>query len=145
MPMPSKDIRVLVVDDFPTMRGIMRKILRELGYVHTQVAEDGEMAWRMLLASQFDFVVTDWSMPKMSGLELLKAIRSHERMKDLPVLMVTAEAERKSILEAIKNGVNSYVLKPFDSKVMQSKMEQIFKDDVAEAAAVDSRGDPPEL
>jgi len=120
-------MRILVVDDFATMRRIVKNLLRELGFGNTAEADDGATALPMLKNGEFDFVVTDWNMPQMKGIELLKAIRSDDKLKDLPVLMVTAEAKREQIIEAASAGVNGYVVKPFTAETLKSKIEKIFE------------------
>jgi len=122
----NKDMRILVVDDFSTMRRIVKNILRQLGFNNVIEADDGTTALVKLQAEKVDFVITDWNMPKMSGLELLKAIRSSDTLKDLPVLMVTAEALQENIVAAIKAGVSNYVVKPFDAATISEKIEKIF-------------------
>ena len=122
----NKDMRILVVDDFSTMRRIVKNILRQLGYDNTDEADDGSTALVKLNKEKFDFVVTDWNMPKMSGLELLKEIRASDSLKDIPVLMVTAEALQENIVAAIKAGVSNYVVKPFDAATMSEKIDKIF-------------------
>lgn len=125
--MPPTDIRILVVDDMSTMRRIIRTILNQLGYSNIEEAENGKQALAKLKKEKFDFVITDWNMPEMDGLSLVKAIRSDEELKKLPVLMVTAEAKKENVLEALKAGVNNYIVKPFTPEVLKEKMEKIFK------------------
>jgi len=120
-------MRILVVDDFSTMRRIVKNLLTDLGFTNTAEAEDGHSALAALRASSFDFVITDWNMPGMSGIELLKAIRSDDRLKPLPVLMVTAEAKREQIIEAAQNGVNGYIIKPFTAQTLQEKLDKVFE------------------
>ncbi|MEA2108053.1 MAG: chemotaxis response regulator CheY [Pseudomonadota bacterium] len=120
------DMKILVVDDFSTMRRIIKNILRQLGFTNVQEADDGVTAWPKIQSEPFDLIVTDWNMPKMSGLELLKAIRGDEDLKDLPVLMVTAEALKENIIEAVKAGVSNYIVKPFTAETMQEKLNKIF-------------------
>ncbi len=120
------NMRILIVDDFATMRRIVRNILKQLGFTNAEDADDGTTALAQLKASQFDFVVTDWNMPKMSGLELLKAIRADPDLKHIPVLMVTAEALQENIVAAAKAGVNDYIVKPFDAQTMKGKLDKIF-------------------
>ena len=127
MPMPPQDIRILVVDDMSTMRRIIRTILNQLGYSNIEEAENGKQALAKLKKEKFDFVITDWNMPEMDGLSLVKAIRSDEELKHLPVLMVTAEAKKENVMEALKAGVNNYIVKPFTPEVLKEKMEKIFK------------------
>jgi len=122
----NKDMRILVVDDFSTMRRIIRNLLREIGFQNIQEADDGNTAWPMLQASEFDFLVTDWNMPGMPGIDLLKAVRADDRLKTLPVLMVTAEAKREQIVEAAQAGVNGYIVKPFTAETLREKLDRIF-------------------
>jgi two-component system chemotaxis response regulator CheY len=128
----STPIKYLVVDDFSTMRRIVKNLLQELGYQNVQEADDGKTAWPMLQAGSFDFVITDWNMPLMPGLDLLKAIRADEKLKGLPVLMVTAEAKREQIVEAVQAGVSGYVVKPFTAEILKQKLDKILQ---ARAAA----------
>ena len=118
---------ILVVDDFSTMRRIVKNVLRELGFNNIKEAEDGAPALQILKTTKIDFVVTDWNMPGMTGLELLKAIRADEKLKTIPVLMVTAEAKREQIIEAAQCGVNGYVVKPFTAQTLKVKMEKVFE------------------
>ncbi len=127
MPMPPTDIKILVVDDMSTMRRIIRTILNQLGYSNIEEAENGKQALAKLKKEKFDFVVTDWNMPEMDGLSLVKAIRSDDELKHLPVLMVTAEAKKENVMEALKAGVNNYIVKPFTPEVLKEKMEKVFK------------------
>lgn len=119
--------RFLVVDDFSTMRRIVRNVLKELGYEHIDEAEDGAQAFSKLQSGEYDFVISDWNMPNMDGLELLKKIRSDGRLKALPVLMVTAEAEKEKVILAIQAGVSNYVVKPFTAVMVREKMEKIYE------------------
>lgn len=123
----NKDMKILIVDDFSTMRRIVKNLLADLGYTNTAEADDGKTALPMLKSSNFDFVITDWNMPGMTGLELLKAIRADERLAKTPVLMVTAEAKREQIVEAAQNGVNGYIIKPFTAATLQEKFNRIFE------------------
>jgi len=120
-------MRVLVVDDFATMRKIVRNILKQIGFEHIAEAEDGNAALQMLKSDKYGLVVSDWNMPNMNGIELLKAIRQNPQLSNLPVLMVTAEGLKENVLEAVKAGVNNYVVKPFTAEVLQEKIEAIFK------------------
>ena len=129
----STSIKYLVVDDFSTMRRIVKNLLQELGYQNIQEADDGKTAWPMLQTGSFDFVITDWNMPLMPGLDLLKAIRADEKLKGLPVLMVTAEAKREQIVEAVQAGVSGYFVKPFTAEILKQKLDKILQ---ARAAAV---------
>jgi two-component system chemotaxis response regulator CheY len=131
----SNSIKYLVVDDFSTMRRIVKNLLQELGYQDIQEADDGKTAWPMLQAGNFDFVITDWNMPQMPGLDLLKAIRADARLKNLPVLMVTAEAKREQIVEAAQAGVSGYVVKPFTAEILKQKLDKILQARAAAAAA----------
>jgi two-component system chemotaxis response regulator CheY len=119
-------MKVLVVDDFSTMRRIIKNTLRQLGFENVVEADDGESAVRKLESERIDFIISDWNMPKMSGLELLKWVRSHEEFKDLPFLMVTAEAQKENVLEAVKAKVSNYIVKPFTADTLGEKIEKIF-------------------
>ncbi|WP_040557476.1 chemotaxis response regulator CheY [Reinekea blandensis] len=123
----DKNMKILVVDDFSTMRRIVKNLLRDLGFTNTHEADDGTSAWPMLQSGDFDFVVTDWNMPGMTGIELLQKIRADERLKSVPVLMVTAEAKRDQIVAAAQAGVNGYVVKPFTAAALKEKIEKIFE------------------
>ena len=129
----SKDLRFLVVDDYSTMRRIIKNLLQDLGYANIAEADDGKTALPMLQTGSFDFVVTDWNMPLMPGLDLLKAIRADAKLKSLPVLMVTAEAKREQIVEAVQAGVSGYVVKPFTAEVLKQKLEKILQTRAAAA------------
>lgn len=118
-------MKILVVDDFSTMRRIVKNILKQLGYDNIEEAEDGAQAYAKLKNTKFDFVVSDWNMPNMDGLELLTKVRSDPDLKDTPVLMVTAEAEKEMVITALKAGVSNYIVKPFTAEVMKEKMEKI--------------------
>ncbi len=125
--MPDYKIKILVVDDFSTMRRIVKNILKQLGYENIEEAEDGAQAYNKLKSGNFGFVVSDWNMPNMDGLELLKKVRSDPELKGLPFLMVTAEAEKDKVIEAIKAGVSNYIVKPFTAEVLKEKMDRIFE------------------
>ncbi len=125
--MGIESTRFLVVDDFSTMRRIVRNLLKELGFVNVQEAEDGVEALKKLHSDAFDFVVSDWNMPNMTGIELLRAIRADARLKHLPVLMVTAEAKRENIIEAAQAGASGYVVKPFTAATLDEKLKKIFQ------------------
>lgn len=120
-------MKVLVVDDFATMRKIVRNILKQIGFEDIVEAEDGHAALQMIKNDQVGLVVTDWNMPNMSGLELLREIRQNPQTTNLPVLMVTAEGLKENVMEAVKAGVSNYVVKPFTAEVLQDKIENIFK------------------
>lgn len=123
----NKDMKILIVDDFSTMRRIIKNLLRDLGFTNTDEADDGQTALPKLEAGGFDFLVTDWNMPGMQGIDLLKAVRAHPDLKDLPVLMVTAESKREQIVEAAQAGVNGYVVKPFTAATLKEKIDKIFE------------------
>lgn len=123
----NKDMNILIVDDFSTMRRIIKNLLRDLGYSNTQEADDGTTAFPMLKKGGFDFLVTDWNMPGMSGMELLQKVRADPGLSDLPVLMVTAEAKREQIVAAAEAGVNGYIVKPFTAVTLKEKIEKIFE------------------
>ena len=125
--MSDSNMRFLVVDDFSTMRRIVRNLLKELGYTNADEAEDGAVALARLKSEKFDFVVSDWNMPNMTGIELLKNIRAEPSLKDLPVLMITAEARKENIIEAAQNGANGYIVKPFTAATLDEKLSKIFK------------------
>lgn len=133
--MPDKNMRFLVVDDFSTMRRIVRNLLKELGFVNVDEAEDGAIALQKLKAGGFDFVVSDWNMPNMDGLTLLQSIRADEALKSLPVLMVTAEAKKENIVAAAAAGANGYVVKPFTAATLDEKLSKIFQNLEAKSAA----------
>ena len=125
--MSDPRMKFLVVDDFSTMRRIVRNLLKELGYSNTEEAEDGIVALNMLRNDKFDFVVSDWNMPNMTGIDLLKNIRADQNLKDLPVLMITAEARKENIIEAAQSGANGYIVKPFTAATLDEKLNKIFK------------------
>lgn len=122
----NKDLKFLVVDDYSTMRRIVKNLLHDLGYPNVAEADDGKAALPMLMKGGFDFVVTDWNMPGMAGLDLLKAIRADEKLKEMPVLMVTAEAKRDQIVAAAQAGVSGYVIKPFSAETLKQKLDKIL-------------------
>jgi len=120
-------MKILIVDDFSTMRRIIKNLLRDLGYINTAEADDGLTALPMLQNGNFDFLVTDWNMPGMQGIDLLKAVRSDEQLAHLPVMMVTAESKRDQIVEAAQAGVNGYIVKPFTATTLKEKIDKIFE------------------
>jgi two-component system chemotaxis response regulator CheY len=121
------DMKILVVDDFPTMRRIVKTLMRQNGYTNFVEAEDGAQGFKMLeTMPDIEFIVSDWNMPNMTGLEFLKAVRADARFKHLPFLMVTAEAEKENIIEAVKNGVSNYIVKPFTGATLQEKLAKVF-------------------
>jgi two-component system chemotaxis response regulator CheY len=125
--MPNQSLKILTVDDFSTMRRIIRNILRQLGYSNITEAEDGVAALDVLQQQEIDFVISDWNMPKMTGLELLRAIRADEKLRKVPVLLVTAEALKENVVEAVKAGVNGYIIKPFTAETLKEKINAIFE------------------
>jgi two-component system chemotaxis response regulator CheY len=129
----QRDMSFLVVDDFSTMRRIVKNLLHELGYPNVTEADDGSTALPLLKGGNFDFLITDWNMPGMPGLELLKQVRADARLSKLPVLMLTAEAKREQIVEAAQAGVNGYVIKPFTATVLKEKIEKILSTQAAAA------------
>lgn len=120
-------MRILVVDDFSTMRRIIKNILRQLGFTNMVEADDGTTAWEVLNKDKIDFIVSDWNMPKMSGIELLRKVRSSEEFADLPFLMVTAEAQQENIIEAVQAKVSNYIVKPFTADTLGQKIDKIFE------------------
>ncbi|WP_374341067.1 chemotaxis response regulator CheY [Methyloversatilis sp.] len=125
--MSDPKMKFLVVDDFSTMRRIVRNLLKELGFTNVDEAEDGVIALQKLKGGDFDFVVTDWNMPNMTGIELLRAIRADAELKGLPVLMITAEAKKENIIEAAQAGASGYIVKPFTAGTMSEKLNKIFE------------------
>ena len=123
----DKSIRILVVDDFSTMRRIVKNLLIDLGFTNLAEADDGSTALIELKNAPFDMVVTDWNMPGVTGIELLKAIRADPALAKIPVLMVTAEAKREQIIEAAQAGVNGYIIKPFTAATLEDKLSKIFE------------------
>ena len=123
----DKNIRILIVDDFSTMRRIVKNLLNDLGLTNTAEADDGSTALVELRKASFDLVITDWNMPGMPGIDLLKAIRADATLSKIPVLMVTAEAKREQIIEAAQAGVNGYVIKPFTAGTLNDKLNKIFE------------------
>ena len=125
--MADKNMKFLVVDDFSTMRRIVRNLLKELGYTNVDEAEDGSVGLQKLKSGNFQFVVTDWNMPVMTGIELLKAIRADATLKHLPVLLITAEAKKENIVEAAQSGASGYIVKPFTAATLEEKLNKIFE------------------
>lgn len=121
------NMKILVVDDMSTMRRIVKNILKQLGFNNLEEAENGQDALTKLHADTYGFVVSDWNMPVMMGIDMLRAIRADEKLKQIPVLMVTAEAQKENLMEAVKAGVSNYVVKPFTAETMQEKINKIFK------------------
>ena len=123
----DRDMNILVVDDFSTMRRIVKNLLKELGFSKFDEADDGATAWPMIQTGKYDFIVSDWNMPQMSGLDLLKNVRKHEKLKGTPFLLITAEAKRSQILEAAEAGVDGYIVKPFTAATLNGKIQKIFE------------------
>lgn len=120
-------MKILIVDDFSTMRRIIKNLLRDLGFNNTTEADDGKTALPMLKSGEFDFLITDWNMPGMQGIDLLKAVRADAALKTLPVLMVTAEQKREQIVAAAEAGVNGYIVKPFTAATLKEKIDKVFQ------------------
>ncbi|WP_397476353.1 chemotaxis response regulator CheY [Pusillimonas sp.] len=125
--MVQKTIKILVVDDFPTMRRIIKNLLKDLGFENVDEAEDGVMGLEKLRNNNFDLVVSDWNMPNMDGLAMLKTIRADPALSKMPVLMVTAEAKKENIIAAAQAGASGYVVKPFTAAVLEEKLNKIFE------------------
>lgn len=123
----DKNIKILVVDDFSTMRRIIKNLLRDLGFNNTAEADDGLTALPMLQSGNFDLLITDWNMPGMQGIDLLKAVRADPKLSTMPVMMVTAEQKKEQIIEAAQAGVNGYIVKPFTAATLKEKLEKIFE------------------
>jgi len=120
-------MKILVVDDMVTMRKIVKNILKQLGFNNIEEAENGQEGLQKLRGGTFGFVVSDWNMPIMTGIDMLRAIRADEKLKTIPVLMVTAEAQQSNLIEAVQAGVSNYIVKPFTAETMQEKLAKIFK------------------
>lgn len=123
----DKNIKILIVDDFSTMRRIIKNLLRDLGFTNTEEADDGTTAVPMLETGKFELLVTDWNMPGMQGIDLLRHVRANESLSSMPVLMVTAEQKKEQIIEAAQAGVNGYIVKPFTAQTLKEKLEKIFE------------------
>jgi two-component system chemotaxis response regulator CheY len=121
------NMKLLVVGDMSSMRGIVKNIMKQLGFANVEEAENGQEALDKLRAESFRFVISDWNMPVMTGIDLLRAIRADDKLKAIPVLMMTAEAKKENLVEAIQAGVSNYIVKPFTAEVLQEKMNKIFK------------------
>lgn len=124
--MPDQDMKILIVDDFATMRKIIRNLLGQLGYKNLHEADDGTTALAKMKNEKFDFIISDWNMPKMSGLDLLKSAKGDAELKDIPFMMVTAEALKENIIAAIQAGANDYIVKPFNAATLEGKIKKIF-------------------
>ena len=120
-------MKILIVDDMVTMRRIVKNVLKQLGFSNIDEAENGQDGLQKLKSSKYDFVVSDWNMPVMTGIDMLRAIRADEKLKAIPVLMVTAEAQQSNLVEAVQAGVSNYIVKPFTAETMQEKLAKIFK------------------
>jgi two-component system chemotaxis response regulator CheY len=120
------NMKILVVDDFATMRRIVKNVLKQIGFTKIVEADDGSTALAVLQKDKIDLIVSDWNMPKVTGLELLKTVRSDESMKAIPFLMVTAEAQKDYVIQAVQAGVSNYVVKPFTAEALKEKLEKIF-------------------
>lgn len=125
--MADLTMNILVVDDFSTMRRIIKNILKQLGYLNILEADDGATALEVLGREKINFIISDWNMPQISGLELLKTVRASKEWKDLPFLMVTAEGQKEHVIEAVKNRVNNYIVKPFTPETLMEKISKIFE------------------
>jgi two-component system, chemotaxis family, chemotaxis protein CheY len=123
----DKNMKILIVDDFSTMRRIIKNLLRDLGFQNTNEADDGTTALPMLQTGNYDLLITDWNMPGMQGIDLLKHVRADQKLATLPVMMVTAEQKREQIVEAAQAGVNGYIVKPFTAQTLKEKLEKIFQ------------------
>ena len=123
----DKNMRILVVDDFATMRKVIKNLLRQTGYQNVTEAEDGVVALKELRSQKIDFVISDWNMPNMTGIELLRAVRADSELSSLPFLMVTAESLKENVVEAVKAGVSNYIVKPFTAEVLSEKIEKIIE------------------
>lgn len=133
--MPGKNLKFLVVDDFSTMRRIVRNLLKELGFVNVDEAEDGAEALRKLQDGNYDFIISDWNMPNMDGLAMLQNVRASETLKKIPVLMVTAEAKKENIVAAAQAGASGYIVKPFTAATLEEKLNKIFHNMESKASA----------
>ena len=120
-------IKILIVDDFATMRRILKNILKQLGFKNLVEADDGTTAWDVLEGQGIDLIISDWNMPKMTGLELLKKVRASDTYKSIPFLMVTAEAQKQNVIEAVQAGVSNYIVKPFTAEAISDKLDKILK------------------
>ena len=121
------NMKILVVDDMVTMRRIVKNILKQLGFANVEEAENGQEALQKLQTDRYGFVVSDWNMPVMTGIDMLRAIRADEKLRTTPVLMVTAEAQQSNLVEAVQAGVSNYIVKPFTAEILQEKITKIFK------------------
>lgn len=122
----DKNMNVLVVDDFATMRRIVKSSLKSLGFTNAIEAEDGKIALKELEKDEFGLIISDWNMPNMTGIEFLRAVRSDDRFKDIPFIMVTAEGQKQNIVEAVNSGVSNYIIKPFSPETLGDKIKKVF-------------------
>jgi two-component system chemotaxis response regulator CheY len=122
----NNDLKILVVDDFRSMRSLIKNILRKLGYQRVFEAEDGDQAWKMLQEEEIELVISDWNMPRMKGIDLLRKVRESDEFANLPFVMVTAEGMKENVVEAIKAGVSGYIVKPFSPQSLQDKIQKVF-------------------
>lgn len=122
----DRNMPILVVDDFAAMRRIVKTSLRQLGFENISEAEDGQAALAKLEVGRYRLIISDWNMPNMMGIDLLKAVRANDKLKEIPFLLVTAEAQKENIIEAAKAGVSNYIVKPFTAEILQTKLEQIY-------------------
>ena len=120
------EMEVLVVDDFATMRRIVKNVLKQIGFRHISEADDGKSALKAMKSEKYDLVMCDWNMPEMPGIDLLNTVRADDELKDTPFVMVTAEAQKENILEAVKAGVSNYVVKPFTAETVEEKLKRVF-------------------
>ena len=120
------NMKVLIVDDFATMRRILRNILKQIGFTNISEADDGNTALKALKKEKFDLILCDWNMPEMPGIDLLKTLKADEQLKDIPFVMVTAEAQKDNIIEAVKEGVSNYIIKPFTAETINEKLNKVF-------------------
>jgi len=123
----DKNMKILIVDDFATMRKVIKNLLRQIGYQDVIEAEDGVHALKELKSQKIDFVISDWNMPNMTGIELLRAVRADSELSSLPFLMVTAESLKENVVEAVKAGVSNYIVKPFTAEVLNEKIKKIIE------------------
>ncbi len=124
----DKNMRILVVDDFQTMRRIVMNLMRQLGFTNMIEAADGELAWEVLENDSIDLIVSDWNMPNMTGMELLKKVRASEEYKNIPFIMVTAEGKKENVIAAVQAGVNNYIVKPFNAATLKEKLKRVMGD-----------------
>jgi two-component system chemotaxis response regulator CheY len=122
----NKNMPILVVDDFKSMRSLIKSLLRKLGFENVIEADDGDEAWRLLNEEDVEMIISDWNMPNMKGIDLLRKVRSSDEFKNMPFLMVTAEGFKENVIEAVKAGVSGYIVKPFSPQALQDKIDKIL-------------------